>query len=115
MTPVVRVKDGVRFDRIAPAGFRILASLDMATYRFGRDVTITSGTDSHPPDDPHTLGCAYDIRTSDLALDQVSELWDWLTRTLGSAFTVIMESPQSNPSATAVHIHIQKRKGTAFP
>lgn len=115
MTPCVRVKPGVKFDVIAPAGFRILSALDRASVAFVHDITITCGSEAHPPTDPHSTGEAYDIRTNDLAPADVPELASYLTRALGGAFTVIIESPATNPKATGAHIHIQRKKGTTFP
>jgi hypothetical protein len=58
---VLQHRPTARFDQIAPAGFRILAALDRATLACGVDLTITSGTDSHGFNDPHSAGAAYDV------------------------------------------------------
>lgn len=115
MIPCVRVKDGVRFDRIAPAGFKILSVIQNATFIFDVDMVITSGTDSHPPNDPHTEGAAYDIRTSNIPDKTVLDIVKYLRANLGPAFFVQYESKLINPNATAPHIHVQRKAGTVYP
>ncbi|WP_460292378.1 hypothetical protein, partial [Bacillus cereus] len=63
MTAVVRLKPGVKLDGLAPAGIRILAAIDAAAQVLKRDLTVTCGTEGHPPTDPHTCGEALDLRT----------------------------------------------------
>lgn len=126
LIPVLRVKDGVHFDIIAPAGFRILAAFDAATKVMGRDLTITCGSDSHPPNDPHSRGEAMDLRANDLSDGQILALTGFLETTLGPRFTVLYETPTMpsgvlaqiayvNAAATGTHIHVQPVKGTVFP
>ena len=124
--PVLRCASGVRFETIAPGGFRILAALDGATKALGRDLTITAGTDHHDAG-RHVAGEAYDVRTKDLLSAQTLRLFDYLKATLGDRFTVLFEAPEKpdspalaaitylNPQASGPHIHIQTRKGTTYP
>lgn len=122
MTPCLRFKSGVTLNGLQPAGARILSVLDQATFQINRDLTVTSGTDSHGPDDPHTRGCAFDVRTLDLPEATIFTLVPWLKKKLGQDFTVLYEVPKPplgilaavafvNPKASAAHCHIQLRKG----
>lgn len=58
MPNVIRVKDGVLFLKIAPAGFRILSAIDQVAQALSLDLVITSGTDGEHsgPLDPHHRG-----------------------------------------------------------
>ncbi len=120
------VKDGVRFDRIARAGARILGALDTVARTFGRDLTITCACEGHPPTDPHTLGEAYDVRTHDMLNEEVK------LRILSSVMELLCEPGEStfhiaggiasthfwgwleHPGTDAEHLHIQRRRGTAY-
>ena len=124
---VLRARPSVKFDHIAPAGFRILAALDEATQYLGEDLMITSGTDSHVAPDPHALGVAYDISVEGLSVEITMRLVQYLRVTLGTLFTTLYECPTApsdarlasimylNPDATGPHLHIQRKKGTVFP
>lgn len=124
--PCLRAKDSVDFAVIAPGGFRILAALDAATTLLGRDLVITAGTDSHPQPSAHNRGEAYDVRVSDMPEGTILALLDFLRLRLGANFTVLYEAPTRptgllanqtsvNPAATAPHLHLQVRKGVAWP
>lgn len=127
MISCVRVRDGVRFDRIAPGGFRILGALGAAARRLGHDLTITSGTDgAHSgPEDPHPKGRAYDVRSHDLPDKD---------RALAAIVEALAEDPADVPAAAAggfvtgyffawleaagtpnEHFHVQQRKGVDYP
>jgi len=124
---VVRAKDGVRFDRIQPAGFVILAAVYAASQEIGIDLWITSGTDLHRAPDPHAEGEAYDVSCVAYPPELVLELKGHLEHTLGPCFTVLYESPYLphderlvnialiNHRATAPHLHVQRKKGTIYP
>lgn len=130
--PVIRVKWGVQFTTIAPAGFAILAALHTAARMLLVDLTITSACDgAHSgPDDPHHRGEAYDVRTQGLAEDVK-------TRMLQTVVELLRE-PGEPPAAPALgvprslatdrffgfledagtpneHLHVQRRRGTAYP
>lgn len=125
---VVRVKDlAVLFARIDPAGFRLLGSIDRVSRSLHCDLTITCGTDSHPPSDPHSLGRAYDVRTHDLTADQK----DFLVRGVlldlqeaesdapiqvsGGWATTQFFGWLEHPGEEGEHAHFQQRKGVSFP
>lgn len=124
---VLRVKSGVRFEIIAPAGARILSALDQATTVLGTDLVITCGTEGHPPDDPHSHGEAYDVSVAGIPASAVATLIGYVRARLGDAFYLQYETPPGpvdallksiavvNAAATAPHIHVQKRKGTIYP
>jgi hypothetical protein len=109
---VLLVKPGVEFTTIAPAGFRILWALTEIATQEEFDVTITSACDGlhSGPDDPHHHGEAYDVRCHDM-LDPAILLQD-IQHILGTAkFFAFIEEPGS-PNE---HIHIQLRRGAAYP
>lgn len=121
MTYVVRFKPGVTLNGLGSAGVRILAALDDASQFFKRDITVTCGTDSHPPSDPHSEGAALDIRCSDMPEATVFAFVKWMQKTLGPDFTVLYESPTKplgvlasiayvNAGASGPHVHAQLRK-----
>lgn len=110
--PVVRVKDGVLFTVIAPAGFRILAAIDAASQQLGYDLTITSACDGEHsgPDDPHHTGEAYDVRSHDCP--DKDEAFVTIMRPLPSeSFWGFLEAQ----GTTNEHFHIQRKKGTVYP
>lgn len=108
----VHTKEGVRFDVIAPAGFRILAAIDQIAQWANITVTITSGTDGvHPAggaQDPHYRGEAYDIRTHDLP--DAHDFLAKLQQTLGPLFFAFIEF-EGTPNE---HLHCQLRNGQTF-
>ena len=124
---VVRVKPGVRFDIIAPAGFRILAAIDALTQKLGRDVLITCGTDSHTLPDPHCKGEAYDVGVFGWSATEIESALRHMRLALGDPFTVLYEVPVRpsdptlrplayvNPKATGNHFHIQRKMNTEYP
>ena len=114
MDNVIRVKDGVAFSVIAPAGFRILSAIDQASKKLALDLVITSGTDGEHsgPSDPHHLGEAYDLRTQSLTPEQKTQVLDYIMGVLGwTSFYGFLESPDTSNE----HIHIQRKKGTTYP
>lgn len=123
---VLRHRPGVRFDRIRPAGFRILAALDRAAQECRTDLEITSGTDSHAAG-AHPTGEAYDVSVQGLSAQQIWDVCASLSRILGPLFTVLYEVPAVpsdptlrhiayvNVSATGPHFHVQRKKNTVFP
>ena len=127
MMRVLRHKATVRFDVIAPAGFRILAALDLAAQECDMELIITCGTDSHTLPDPHCSGEAYEVSVQMLSAQQIAYLKSHLEDTLGPLFTVLYETPKvpSDPTlrsiafvniaATGAHMHVQRKKGATFP
>lgn len=126
---VVRPKPGVGFPVLAPAGIRILSALDIVCQVLGRDLVVTSGSESRgrKATDPHATGEAADLSVSGFTPGEIVRLKNLLEVELGAAFTVLYETPAKpldtalaavayvNPAATATHIHIQRKKNTVFP
>lgn len=113
---VVKVKEGVLFGVIAPAGFRILSAIDAASRMLNENITITSGTDGEHsgPDDPHHRGEAYDVRTWDLDAPAkvLAFIQQALTLSMGpDRFFAFIEA-SGTPNE---HIHIQTKKGVPYP
>jgi hypothetical protein len=123
----LRVKYGAKFDRIDPAGFRILAALDQVSRGLPYDLTITCGSDSHPASDPHTLGRAYDVRTHDLTTEDKALLVrevllglqetedDAPLETSGGLATKRFFGWLEHAGEVDEHAHFQQRKGVMFP
>ncbi len=125
---LLRVKDGVRFAPIASAGFRILGALERTARRLQVDLTITSGSDGHLPDDPHSLGEAFDVRTHDLTdvqkqlvlkqtmldLSDEADLTDAPYQTSGGWATHHFFGWLEHPQTDAEHLHFQRRKNTIY-
>ncbi len=109
---VVRVKPGVQFTVIAPAGFRILRAIDFCADRLGLELMITCGTEAHPLADPHTLGEAYDLRTHGLGDDNLFNLLALLRGVLADDHFFVLHESVGTPNE---HIHIQRKRGTVFP
>jgi hypothetical protein len=118
----------VRFDVIAPAGFRILAALSDFATDFPSDIFITSATDGihSGPTDPHKTGEAIDIQSN-----------QWPPETKQAVCRAIVERSEGH-GAVAVqvgggwgtdhfwgwvedeggpnnHIHVQRKRGTTYP
>jgi hypothetical protein len=109
----VKVKPGVTFNVIAPAGYMILDSLKAASKTLGFDLTITSGDDgAHSgPTDPHKTGEAYDVRSNDLAHEQKAQVLHAVMGALemGRFYGFLEGMDTANE-----HFHFQRSKGTAF-
>lgn len=129
-TPTVRSKPGCRFDRIAPAGFVLLAAIQDACFQLGLSLVVTSGTNDHALPDPHAQGEAYDLSVESLTDGQLDQLLRHLRAQLPTDhFTVLFEVPSLaglskaraefvtyvNDKATAPHLHLQRRRGTVYP
>lgn len=121
---VLRVKPGVRFDRIDPGGFRLLGSLDRVVRSMASELVITCGSDSHPSLDPHTLGRAYDVRTHSLTPEQkdfvlrgvLLDLEDGVPmETSGGLATANFFGWLEHKGEDGEHLHFQQRRGVSFP
>jgi hypothetical protein len=129
---VVRVKPGVLFTTIAPAGFRLLAAIESAARALRVELVITSACDGEHsgPGDPHHLGEAYDVRTRGLPEGVKDALLGYLLTTVNEpgAPPAAPVPEQSRSLATArffgfieaagtpnEHLHIQRRKGRSYP
>lgn len=119
---VVRVKPGVQFNVIAPAGFRLLAALDNAALSLGHDLTITSGTDGEHSgsDDPHHSGNAYDVRSQDVpdkqaVLITVLSLLGTPVPSSGGFVTDKFFGWLEQAGTANEHFHFQLRHGQEYP
>lgn len=122
----LRCKTGTAFKVIAPGGFRILSALDNATKVLSVDLELTAGTNDHASG-RHPLGEAYDVSVKNLVPSQIIRLKTYLDQVLGKRFTVLIEAPKApmdpelaslttiNGDATALHVHVQVRKGESYP
>lgn len=130
MTPHVKFKPGAGIETIAPAGIRILAAIDQCARFLEIVVTITSGSEARGRSalDPHMTGEAFDISVHGFSYAVMRAMVRNMKSTLGAAFTVLLEGPPMsvtppelkdilyvNPKATALHIHIQRKKATTWP
>lgn len=128
MAGALYVKAGVSFDVIAPAGFRILSALDTVARALDLSLTITSACDGvhSGPNDPHKLGCAYDVRSKSLFETDKARVLDLLLRELGDH----LETPKpvsigyaitrfyaqlEHPGTDIEHLHVQLRHGQRYP
>jgi hypothetical protein len=117
----VTVKAGVRFTRIAPAGFRLLGALERTARRVEIPLVITCACDGHPPGNPHTTGEAYDVRTRTLTPAQQALV---LRETLLALSDGEADAPTYAGAGVATrqfygqlevdHFHVQRRKGTTY-
>ncbi len=109
---MIKVKDGVEFTVIAPAGYVILEALKRIAAEEDIDLVITSACDGDHsgPTDPHKTGEAYDIRSHDLDRMMKLQIVMRLVEELGDRFYAFLESP----GLPNEHIHIQRAKGTTF-
>lgn len=114
MIGVLRVKDGVRFDVIAPGGFDIIAALQRTARSLLNDLTITSGTDGEHsgPTDPHKRGEAYDVRSQGFSTELKQAILNGVMRILGfDRFYGFLEAE----GTANEHFHFQVKKGTTYP
>lgn len=110
---MIKVKDGVEFTVIAPAGWMILQALKRASEYLLRDLTITSACDGNHsgPNDPHKKGEAYDIRSNDIEVGSKEYVLDIIMRGLdGKQFYGYLESP----GTLNEHYHVQRARNTTF-
>ncbi len=112
---VIRLKDGVQFLTIAPAGFRILSAIDQTALALRRDLVITSACDGEHSGlgDPHHTGEAYDIRTHDFPSEDLKQLvLNNIMRILETdLFFGFLEALGTDNE----HIHVQRKKVTIYP
>lgn len=111
---VVRVKEGVEFEVIAPGGFRILSALDQASETLATDLMITSGTDGEHsgPNDPHHRGEAYDVRSQGFDGQLKGQVLNCIMGFLSfDRFYGFLEDAGTENE----HFHFQTKKGTVYP
>lgn len=127
MSYAIRFKAGCATQTIAPSGVRILSALERCAQVLGHDLVITCGCDSHPPDDPHSKGQAFDVRSHDLAPAQKQSLLNAMMQALSEGPADVV-TPKDGGYVTThffgwlehagqdtEHFHFQQRNGTVFP
>jgi hypothetical protein len=129
---VLRVKPGVLFTTIAPAGFRLLAAIDKAARVLSVELTITSACDGEHsgPNDPHHRGEAYDVRTHGFTEPVKDAIVFAIMRACADPNAGLPEPIPGIPRSRATlrffgfiegpgtpneHIHVQLRRGRAYP
>lgn len=114
MIGVLRYKDGVLFDIIAPGGFEIIYALKRTATALLADLTITSGTDGEHsgPTDPHKRGEAYDVRSHDFSPEQKQRV---LTTVMGLLGVDYFYGFLEDSTEDGEHFHFQVKRGTAYP
>lgn len=112
-TAVKDFGDRVRFDVIAPGGFRILGALELAARTLQTELFITSGTDgTHSgPSDPHKRGEAFDVRSHNLLPELRTRVLGFVNQELGDGFYGFLESPNTANE----HFHFQVRRFHIYP
>lgn len=125
----IRFKDGVLpIAHLAPAGVRILGSLDTTARRFGVDLLVTCADKEHPAADPHSTGEAFDVRTHDLPDEQKRMILrsvmldlsddgnpqDAPVPTSGGLATLNFFGWIEHPGEPGEHLHVQRRKATVY-
>lgn len=123
----VTVKTGAMLNGLAPAGIRLLAALEVTARRLNLHLVVTCGTDSHPPNDPHSLGVALDIRTNDQTFETKKLMLNALIAEVSEG---ALDAPMvisnglgtslfwgwiENPGAADEHLHAQLRHGRVYP
>lgn len=109
----IKVKPGVEFRVIAPAGYRILAALKETARAMGLDLTITSACEGAHSGltDPHYSGEAYDVRSHDLSPELRPKVLDSVLQQLGrERFFGFLEAPGTSNE----HFHFQRRNNTKY-
>jgi hypothetical protein len=105
---MITCKESVRFRVIRRELLHLLQAADLVFNWHHLDCVVTSGTDSHPPDDPHFNGYAADFRTHHITDPGVkAAIVTQLQTEAGDDYYVFLEAP-GTPNE---HIHAQTRKG----
>ena len=127
MSYPISFKAGCQTSILAASGVRILGALERCAQVLQRELVITCGCDSHPPNDPHSKGEAFDVRSHDLTPAQKTSL-------LSSMMQALSEGPQDlilqkdggyvtshffgwleHADQVTEHLHFQQRNGIVFP
>lgn len=127
MSGYVRVKDDtVRFDRIAPAGFRLLEAISRTARALRRDLTITCACEAHEKNTPHDLGEAFDLRCHDMQPDEKRLVLSRLMMELSDGSADLPEEVSIGLATRRFygqlehlgevneHIHVQRRRNTEY-
>jgi hypothetical protein len=104
---MILTKDSVRFRLIRSETLRLMQIADEAYKKHGFQLTITCGTDGHPPDDPHFNGYAIDMRTHGIPEASKAAILQYMVEEAGPDYYIFLESPGTDNE----HFHGQLRKG----
>lgn len=110
------------------AGARLLGALDTSARRLKYDLVVTCGAEGHPPDDPHSRGDAFDVRTHDLReedklillrevmieLSDGDNVLDAPMPASGGLGTLHFWGWIEHPNDVNEHLHVQVRKFTVY-
>lgn len=128
MIAVIRFKPGVALVP-TPSLARILWALQSVADEWAQDITVSCGAERHDQTDPHTTGEAVDISVAGMDAFEIVTLYRNLSRALGAAFYCQIEAPTAsgikdqplldllvvNARASAMHLHVQRKKNTVYP
>ena len=110
----------------SPVTARLLSAVDRVAQNSPFDLTITAGSDSHPPHDVHTLGLALDLRTHDFADHEKSDVLRSILAELsdetpedvsvGNGVWLALETDEwfaqiEDHNGPNEHLHVQRRTG----
>lgn len=122
----VTVKEGVQFTVLAPAGMRLLEAIKETARTLNSHLMITCACDDHDPDDPHTTGEAYDLRSHDLQPRQKRAVLRELMLQLqhgeldaplavsGGLATMSFFAFLEDENTENEHFHVQRRRSTVY-
>lgn len=125
---VVTFKSGVLpISKITPGGMRILSMLDVCARQLHLDLVITCADKDHPQTDPHSRGCAYDVRSHDFRPEIKPVVLQTMMAGLsdgpedvilpkdGGFVTAKFFGWLEHPGEVTEHFHFQQRNGIAYP
>jgi hypothetical protein len=132
MALTLSIKDGtVTMDPMTEALLYLVGVLGQTVSRCGVSLVITCAREGHPATDPHSRGQALDVSVHNLSAPMIVRVKGFIESLLGPTWTVLFECPPTaaptvdepqlvgiatiNPGASARHIHMQPKKGTAWP
>ena len=110
----------------SPVTARLLGAVDRVAQNSPFDLTVTSGADSHPVGDVHSLGLALDVRSHDLSDAEKTDVMKAIMAELADEIPEDVSTQNGMWLALATddwycqlehhgeiteHIHVQRRKG----
>lgn len=124
----VTFKPGVLpIGKLAPAGVRILGALDQTARACKVSLVVTCADKEHPPNDPHSTGDAFDVRTHNLPEDTKHHVLQLLISTLADDAgsdaplpisigfaTTRFYAQLEHPGLPNEHLHVQLRNGVIY-
>ena len=104
---MIQLKEGVQLKVLRYEMYGVWDKIEAVFNMQGYPCIMTSGTEGHPEDDPHTKGMAHDFRSKHIpAPGERQIVRDELQRILGPLYFVLWE----NEGLDTEHLHIQLRK-----